>query len=281
MDAVLNNQPSTSDYVVRQPTTVYVLNPTVLASFLGGRYTQVNSLLSLLRDPDDLSMMRMLEDAVQRISFYNTNESVHGMKNGYSAVKLNHRLYLNDEIESRIHVLTELLELVFCEREKEPHSHKEGMDYVIATGIDSVEESSVVSMINSVYKFFADWLSPPKEGETQELIDEEEFKGKLDRYQKYNKLNDYSDDQIIAIFHSFQFQQVEDIARYLLFLSLTGVSEPCPVTQSMFLHQMTAAGILTDSNKQELLEFFGTNETLSYVEYINKMKAGTLPPAIQ
>lgn len=283
VDNIVNNQPSSADYVVKEPSTVYVLNPSVLAYFTGGRFTHINTILDLLRNPDDLSVSKMVEDAIQSISFYNMEESVQLMRTSFHAVKQSSVLHMDEAIESRIHQFIDLLDMIYLEETKDELKHKEGIDYLIASGVDSLQQYSIASLINSIQSYVMDWFYPTEEGETcSPIIDEKALNERLDRFQRYHRLSDFSNEQIITVLHSFQYNTVEEIAAYLLYLSLNGVSEACTLNKSMFMKQATHAGMLTPDNQQTLLQFFFTNQdSLSFTEFLTKLQSSSLPPVIQ
>ena len=302
IDAVLNNQPSVANYTVKKDATIYLLNPSVLKYFVGGCFNQVNSLLDLLRNPNNLSIQTMVEDAIAKVSAINTEETKNSMNTGFTAVKNYEQIDVTEELEEKIHQLIQLLRSVYCEDEKEgkqdQHSHKEGYYYALATGIDYLKESSLLSAITSIQNFVMDLFysssstsetsETPETSETSETTNEEEptslesLSTTLERYQKYHHLSDYSDEQILALLHAFQLPSIEAIASYLFFISLTGISEACSLTKKQFVQQAKNAKFLTEVNEYELTRFFfGDKDSINYSDFITKLQASDLPSCIQ
>ena len=288
LDSIINNQPASATYTVKQPSTIYVLNPSVLSYFIGGRYLKLPELIEKLRNPIDIPVLSAMKEAVDGIRFYKTGESVISMKTGFNALKGSHMLYLTEETEKLIQNFSELLHCVYCEETEEKHHHKEGLNYALAASVDLIQETELPSMINSLYSTVVEWLYPSEKTDDQlveekKLLNEEEVNKSLANIQAMNDMNDFTNEQILAVLHSFQFNTPIEIASYLLFILLSCISEPCTITKETFIQQATAAHILTPANQQELLQFFFDKKTtISFTDFINKLKATTtLPTSIQ
>ena len=271
LDALMNNLPSPATYTVKTPTTVFVLDPAVLTYFTGGRFMRMRELLEQLRNPVDLALGKILWDAVDSISFLDAEESVTSMSTVFSAVKNNSGLVLTEEAEKEINLFTDLLGVVYEKKKPATEESAEGSE-------GQTVEESFLSLFSTVYSSVVGLFVEQKEHEQKVG----ELDKDLARYRKYNRLQEYSDEEIISILHSFQFKTVEEIATYLLYLLFTGTPEPCTVTRSMFIERGNATHILTPSNQQQILQFFfGDQESLSYAEFNSKIQYNDLPEVIQ
>ena len=125
----------------------------------------------------------------------------------------------------------------------------------------------------------------PAKETTQEikpLLDEEKMNASLEHFLQRNDLNDYTDEQLLTTLESFRYASPEASARYLLFLLLSGVSEPCTLTRDVVEEQGRFAGIITDDNKNQILDFFfPSKNTIDLEEFIRLLESSTVPAAVQ
>ena len=118
--------------------------------------------------------------------------------------------------------------------------------------------------------------------ETTPLLDEEKINASLEHFLQRNNLNDYTDEQLLTTLESFRYPSPEASARYLLFLLLSGVSEPCTLTRDVVEEQGRLAGIITDDNKNQILDFFfSSKNTLDLEEFLHLLESSSVPAAVQ
>ena len=115
------------------------------------------------------------------------------------------------------------------------------------------------------------------------LIDEAKFNDALSHFLHRNNLNDYTDSHVLSLLTALRYEHPSQSAAYLLFIMLSGISEPCMITRDLVEKQATLAGILTQENKDEILDFlFHSKNTLDFDDYWKKMTSSpdSIPKAL-
>lgn len=114
------------------------------------------------------------------------------------------------------------------------------------------------------------------------LVDEEHINYALSQYLHRNNLNDYTNEQILSVLMAFRYDSPSDSAAYLLFLLLGGISEPCMIPRDEFEKQAKLAGILTEENRNQLIDFFfHSKNTIDYDDYWTLLHSSSIPSSIQ
>lgn len=274
MDEIMTNSVCPCDYTVTENTTVFVLNPSVLDYYVGGRFIQAGRMLNLYRHPSTLDLSE-LESVVQGLRALNIQDGVVRMRTGYEMMRNDVSVRWSEEEVKKKEALVALLKVVYGDdetTEQTPHPHKEGVDYAVAAGIDAIQTLNLVDVVNTVYASVSEWFG----GKSEELIDSAAAKQSVESVEKQNDLNDYSDVQIVAVLNALQFNDPAKAAKWLLYLKLCGSCEVC---------ELRREDVALDGNEQEkkeILDFlFHSKNTLSFDEFTERMKNSTLPASLQ
>ena len=230
-------------------------------------------------------------------------------------------IVIDEALEKRIHLLVSLLQRVFIE-EEDKKEHKEGVEFAASAGVQIMQSLQIPSIVNWVLGLFEPWgvsnqpstdntesasetnmnldsvdsssnpssddsssNPPPIVGQAESSlppIDEKQINKALHQFLHRNNLNDYTDEQLLAVLMSFRYDSPSDSAAYLLFVLLAGISEPCRITREEFEKQAKLAGILTKENQNQLMEFFfHSKNTIDFEDYWKLLHSSSIPSSIQ
>ena len=226
-------------------------------------------------------------------------------------------IVIDEALEKRIHLLVSLLQRVFIE-EEDKKEHKEGVEFAASAGVQIMQSLQIPSIVNWVLGLFEPWgvsnqpstdntesasetnmnldsvdsssnpssddsssNPPPIVGQAESSlppIDEKQINKALHQFLHRNNLNDYTDEQLLAVLMSFRYDSPSDSAAYLLFVLLAGISEPCRITREEFEKQAKLAGILTKENQNQLMEFFfHSKNTIDFEDYWKLLHSSSIP----
>ena len=225
---------------------------------------------------------------------------------------------MNEVLNTQVHELVHLLQAIFPEEVHEDRDiHKEGMSYALSVGTQILQALQLPWLINTIYSYFTaqpasdsssssstTTMSVNNHEQSSEseklpdtnkdsengnesiatLIDEAKFNDALSHFLHRNNLNDYTDSHVLSLLTALRYEHPAQSAAYLLFIMLSGVSEPCMVTRDLVEKQATLAGILTQENKDEIMDFFfHSKNTLDFDDYWKKMTSSpsSIPKALR
>ena len=317
LSSLMMNRPCDATYSVSEDhTVVYVCDPAVLQYFTDSRFLGMESLLTQLRDPSTDAAQALLKETVDGLRFYKVGDSVDRMHEGFQEVKNQKEsaLVVDDVLETRIHSFVSLLQRVYLEEEDEKKEHKEGVEYVASVGVELLQSMRIGSILSWILGFntsenqptldtvtdgSADVevntenvnASPISSDNTSPLtnhsnatqpIDEEQIDQAFSHFLHRNNLNDYTDEQLLTVLMAFRYASPSDSAAYLLFVLLAGITEPCMITRDEFEKRAKLAGILTNDNQNQLMEyFFHSKNTIDFDEYWKLLHSSIIPSSIQ
>ena len=216
----------------------------------------------------------------------------------------------NELLHSQVSELVHLLQATFPEEVREDQDvHKEGISYALSVGTQILQALQLPWLINTIYSYFTTQPAPDssssssmdnreqsseietesdnsKDSEresTTTLIDETKFNDALAHFLHRNNLNDYTDAHVLSLLTALRYEYPAQSAAYLLFIMLSGISEPCMITRDLVEKQATLAGILTEDNTEEIMDFFfHSKNTLDFDDYWKKMTSSpsSIPKAL-
>ena len=261
LDEIMTNSASPCDYVVKSPTTVFVLHPAVLEYFVGGRFASFGQVLRMYRAPatEDL---QQIERVVNGLRALDIKDGVRRMREGYAWLR-REGVEMAEETVVKKEAFVQLLRRVFDDdgttERAEGHRQKED---AVAAGIDASQQMGLIESINWFVAFLFGGSN-----QASSVIEEKNVEATSD-LNKLNTLSDFTDEQIAAVLQALQFDNPVKAAKWLLYLKLCGCSELCEMTKEA----------ARDAVSKESVEFlFGGSQSLSFESFSDRIASSSLP----